>query len=173
MKAAIRLIQAVLTLVWLAALALSVALFMSTHSSGLPGISDWRLYTVTDGSMSPELSPGDLALIRMGEAPQAGDVVLCTDSSGIPELTRIIGTSEGQLILKPDGLEDSRLAGPDEIEGVYAGCLSGFGEPFRFLSSITGTIVIFIAGLVLVVLPGFMLRAPKPRPPHGGYAPRH
>lgn len=164
MKKMIRLIQGILTVIWLAVLALSIALFTSTRGNGLPGISGWRLYTVADSSMSPELSPGDMALIHMGETPKAGDAVLCRGSSGAPELTRIIGTSEGQLILKPDGLEDSRLAGPDEIEGVYAGCLSGFGEPFRFLSSIAGAIVIFIAGLVLVVLPGLMLRTPKPRP---------
>lgn len=164
MKGLIRAIQAVLIIVWAAALALSVLLFMSTHSSGLPGIGDWRGYTVSDSSMSPELAPGDLAVIHMGGEPQPGDVVLSKGSAGIPELTRIIGTSEGQLILKPDGIDDSRLAQSEEIDGVYAGNLSGFGEIFSFLCSLSGVIVIFIAGLVLVVLPGFMLRTPRPRP---------
>lgn len=164
MKGLIRTIQAVLILVWAAALALCVLLFMSTQSSGLPGIGDWRVYIVSDSSMSPELAPGDLAVIHMGGEPRPGDVVFSTGSSGVPELTRIIGTSEGQLILKPDGLEDSRLAQSEEIEGVYAGNLSGFGEVFSFLCSLSGVIVIFIAGLVLVVFPGFMLRTPKPRP---------
>lgn len=163
MKGLIRTIQAVLILVWAAALALCVLLFMSTQSSGLPGIGDWRVYIVSDSSMSPELAPGDLAVIHMGGEPQPGDVVFSTGSSGVPELTRIIGTSEGQLILKPDGLEDSRLAQSEEIEGVYAGNLSGFGGTFSFLSSLSGVIVIFIAGFVLVVLPGLMLRTPKPR----------
>lgn len=163
MKGLIRFIQAVLTVIWLGLLALSLALFVSAGGDGLPGISDWRLFSVTDTSMSPELSPGDMALIHMGGDPKAGDAVLCGGSAGSPELTRIIGSSEGQLILKPDGLEDSRLAQPEEIEGVYAGCLSGFGGAFGFLSSLTGAAVIFIAGLILVVLPGFMLRAPKPR----------
>ena len=164
MKGLIRAIQAVLIIVWAAALALSVLLFMSTHSSGLPGIGDWRGYIVSDSSMSPELAPGDLAVIHMGGVPQPGDVVLSNGNAGIPELTRIIGTSEGQLILKPDGIDDSRLAQSEEIDGVYAGNLSGFGEIFSFLCSLPGGIVIFIAGLVLVVLPGFMLRTPRPRP---------
>ena len=112
----------------------------------------------------------------MGEAPKAGDAVLCASSaSSIPELTRIIGTSEGQLILKPDGSDESRLASMEEIEGVFSGYIPGFGEPFRFLSSITGAIVIFITGLILIVLPGFLLRAPKALRPErqSTYTPRH
>ena len=67
----------------------------STHSNGLTGLGDWRGYIVADNNMSPELSPGDLAVIHMGETPKAGDAVLCASSaSSIPELTRIIGTSE-------------------------------------------------------------------------------
>lgn len=164
MKGVIRTIQSVLTIVWAAALALSVLLFMSARGSGLPGIGDWRGYVVADDSMSPELSPQDLAVIHMGAEPQPGDVVLSTDSRGLPELTRIIGTSEGQLILKADSREDSRLSSGEDISGVYAGYLPGFGEAFRFLCSLSGVLLIFAAGLVLVVLPGFMLRAPKARP---------
>lgn len=200
MKAVIRLIQVILTAVWLALLAVCVLLFVSAGDGGLPGIGGWRCFTVTGSSMSPELSPGDLAVIRMGGTPKAGDVVLCTDSAGAPELTRIIGTSEGQLILKPDGLEESRLASPDEPDGVYAGYLPGFGEPFRFLCSLPVVIAVAAAGLILIVLPGFLLHTPKapkpPRPPRrpparpaesrrtqpstrpqnprqGGYTPRH
>ncbi len=173
MKGVIRTIQALLTLVWLSLLALSVLLFMSTRSSGLPGISDWRGFIVTDNAMAPELSPGDLAVIHMGGTPESGDAVLSKDSAGIPELTRIIGTSEGQLILKPDGAEDSRLASLEEIDGVYSGYIPGFGEAFRLLCSIPGVIIIFIAGLILVVLPGFFLRPPKNPRPQSAYTPRH
>lgn len=175
MKALIRIIQVLLTIVWLSLLALCLLLFRSTHGNGLPGIGDWRGYIVADNNMSPELSPGDLAVIHMGEAPKAGDAVLCASSASMPELTRIIGTSDGQLILKPDGSDESRLASMEEIEGVFSGYIPGFGEPFRFLSSITGAIVIFITGLILIVLPGSLLRAPKdPRPDRqSAYTPRH
>ncbi len=175
MKALIRIIQVLLTIVWLGLLALCLLLFRSTHGNGLPGIGDWRGYIVADNNMSPELSPGDLAVIHMGEAPKAGDAVLCASSASMPELTRIIGTSDGQLILKPDGSDESRLASMEEIEGVFSGYIPGFGEPFRFLSSITGAIVIFITGLILIVLPGSLLRAPKdPRPDRqSAYTPRH
>ncbi|MCI9193064.1 S24/S26 family peptidase [Acutalibacter muris] len=185
MKAVIRIIQALLTAVWLALLAVSVLLFISARDGGLAGISDWRGYIVTDGSMAPELKEGDLAVIHMGAVPKAGDAVLSKDSSDSLELTRIIGTSEGQLILKPDGLEESRLAGAEELEGVYAGYVPGFGEPFRFLCGIPGIITVFAAGIMLIVLPGFMLRAPRaaktPRRPEPrlqrskqeGYTPRH
>ena len=175
MKALIRIIQVLLTIVWLGLLALCLLLFRSTHGNGLPGIGDWRGYIVADNNMSPELSPGDLAVIHMGEAPKAGDAVLCASSASMPELTRIIGTSDGQLILKPDGSDESRLASMEEIEGVFSGYIPGFGEPFRFLSSITGAIVIFITGLILIVLPGSLLRAPTdPRPDRqSAYTPRH
>lgn len=190
MKALIRVIQAVLVLVWLALLGFSVLLCMSTRGNGLPGVSSWRGLVMADSRMAPELSPGDLAVVRMGASAQPGDVVLCRDSAGIPELTRIIGTTEGQLILKPDGSEESRLAGPEAIEGVFVGYLPGLGGPFRFLCSLAGVIAIAAAGLVLVVLPGFLLRSPRPeeeqrepggperpesprRSRGGGYTPRH
>lgn len=190
MKAVIRLMQIILTAVWLCLLAVCLLLFESAHGSGLPGLGEWRCFIVTDSGMSPELAPGDLAVIRMGETPKAGDAVLVKDSAGLLELTRIIGSSEGQLILKPDGRDESRLAHAEETEGVYAGYIPGFGEPFRFLCSLPGVIIIAAAGLILIVLPGFLLHTPKaakPRPERGterpspetdrsrrnGYTPRH
>lgn len=192
MKALIRVIQAVLILVWLSMLALSALLFINARDDGLPGARQWRILTITDSRMAPELSPGDLAVIHMGSKAQPGDAVLCRDPSGMLELTRIIGSTGEQLILKADGTEDSRLALPEEIEGVLAGYISGLAEPFRFLCSLAGIITIAAAGLVLVVLPGLLLRAsgpdkrrtgpsgpesPEPgeasRRPRGGYTPRH
>ena len=58
MKALIRIIQVLLTIVWLGFLTLCLLLFRSTHSNGLTGIGDWRGYIVADNNMSPELSPG-------------------------------------------------------------------------------------------------------------------
>lgn len=188
MKAVIRLIQTILTAVWLCLLAVCLLLYSSAQNGGLPGLGEWRGFIVTDSSMSPELAPGDLAVIHMGEAPKAGDAVLTKDSGGLLTLTRIIGSSEGQLILKPDGIEESRLAQAEEIEGVYMGFVPGFGEPFRLLCSLPGVIIIAAAGLILIVLPGFLLHTPKaPRPPKPprrpdrspepprprGYTPRH
>lgn len=165
MKGIIRTIQAVLTVIWLALLALSVLLYMSGEKDELPGISKWAGFAVTDSSMEPELAPGDLAVISMGEAAQPGDGILYRDSSGRLALTRIIGTSEGQLILKADNQEDSLLTDTGEVLGVCVGYMPGFGEPFSFLCSLAAIIVIAIAGLVLVVLPGFLLRAPAPPKP--------
>lgn len=165
MKGLIRTIQAVLTVIWLALLALSVLLYMSSEKDELPGISKWAGFVVTDSSMEPELAPGDLAVISMGEAAQPGDEILYRDSSGSLALTRIIGTSEGQLILKSDNQDDSRLADTGEVLGICTGYMPGFGKPFSFLCSLTAIIVIAIAGLVLVILPGFLLRAPAPPKP--------
>lgn len=168
MKGLIRTIQAILTVIWLALLALSVLLYLSSEKDELPGISQWAGFAVTDSSMEPEAAPGDLAVISMGEAAQPGDGILYRDGSGKLALTRIIGTSEGQLILKADNQDSSSLAGADEVLGVCVGYMPGFGGPFSFLCSLTAVIVIAIAGLVLVVLPGFMLRAPAPKPAKSG-----
>lgn len=165
MKVLIRTIQAILTVIWLALLALSVMLYMSSEKDELPGISHWAGFVVTDSSMKPELVPGDLAVISMEETAQPGDGILYRDSSGSLALTRIIGTSEGQIILKADNQADSRLAASDEVLGVYVGYMPGLGAPFRFLCSLTGIIVIFAAGLILVALPGFLLRTPAPSKP--------
>lgn len=183
MKGLIRFIQAILIIVWVGLLALAVMLHLSVDEDGMPGISDWRGFVVTDSSMAPELSPGDLAVISLEEAAQPGDVILYRDSSEKLALTRIIGTSEGQLILKGDGQAESFLAPADTALGVSAGYAPGFGEPLMFLCSLTGILTIFAAGLVLVVLPGFLLlspskpkakKAPRPGPPRqGGYTPRH
>lgn len=183
MKGMIRLIQALLAVIWVSLLVLSVLLFMNVQNGELPGVSQWRGLVISDTSMEPELLPDDLAVIHMGAASLPGDTVLCMDSSGRPALSRIIGTSEGQLILKADNLEDGHLASESDILGVMSTYIPGFGPAFQFLCSLPGIIVIFAAGLVLIVLPSLFLRTPPPpKPPRrpakrtprrDSYVPRH
>lgn len=165
MKILIQIIRGLLTLVWAALLALCVLFYASADIAGddPPQAFGWAGYAVPDSSMSPELAQDDLALVRLGQAPRPGDAVLCPNSLGKPMLTRIIGTSEGQLILKPDGAEESRLAQESEILGVLAGYLPGFGAAFGFFRSLPGIFTVFAVGLALVVLPGLLLRPVEPK----------
>lgn len=171
--------QGILTLLWALLLAGSVCLYAdSAAGSDPPGLGGWAGYVVEDAAMEPELASGDLAVIKKGADAKPGDMVLCREGERAA-VTRIIGTTEGQMILQADNSGESRLAQPGEIEGVCTTYLPGFGPAFRFLSSIPGIASVGLLGLLLIVLPGFLLRAPKeqsarPRKPRqGGYTARH
>ena len=166
MKTAIRMMQGILTLLWALLLAGSVCLYAdSAAGSDPPGLGGWAGYVVEDAAMEPELASGDLAVIKKGADAKPGDMVLCREGERAA-VTRIIGTTEGQMILQADNSGESRLAQPGEIEGVCTTYLPGFAS-------------VGLLGLLLIVLPGFLLRAPKeqsarPRKPRqGGYTARH
>lgn len=189
MKATIRLIQALLAMVWLALLAGAVLLYVDGTVAGNhpPQIGEWACWTAVDSSMAPEIEKGDLVLVRMGAAAQPGDPVLCRkeEGEGGLALCRIIGTSEGQLILKGDGAEDGFLASPSAVEGVCAAYLPGFGAAAEFLRSLPGIAVIAAAGILLILLgivprggksPGRRTARPAEPASHPGrdrYIPRH
>ncbi len=155
MKAMIRLLQGLLALVWIALLAGAVLLHVSEAAGDIPPqISGWACWTAEDSSMAPEIQKGDLAIIRMGAEARPGDPVLCqrVEEGGGLVLCRIIGTSEGQLILKGDGGENSFLAPPSAVAGVCETYLPGFGAPAEFLRSLPGIALIAIGGALLIVL---------------------
>lgn len=165
MKGLIRLLQGILTLVWVALLAVSVFLLAGTKDHEMPRVSEWAAYTVPDSSMEPELSEGDVAIIGMGKAGEPGDGVLIADALGRPVLSRIIGTTEDQLIFKADGTEETTLGREEDVLGVCTGYLEGFGPMIGFLGSIPGIVAVALAGILLIILPGLLLRTPKPKPP--------
>lgn len=163
MKIVIRIIQSVLALVWAALLAVNIK-FFADEAAGreLPGLGSFACLVVEDGAMEPELSPGDLAVFRMGGEAEPGEMVLHRGPAGLA-VARIIGTSEGQLILKQDSAGEGGLAQPEEVEGVFAAYIPGFGAGFGFMHSLPGILCIGVVGLGLIVLPAFMLRAPSQR----------
>lgn len=161
MKGFIRLIQGILTVVWLAVLAASIFLCVGDKENGMPQIHGVALYTVEDSSMEPALSEGDVAVIAMGREAQPGDEVLI---GGLDQLmlSRFIGTTEGQLILKADNLEEPVLGQPGDVLGVCTGYLEGFGPVMGFLGSVPGIVAVWAAGVLLILVPAAMLKTPKP-----------
>lgn len=172
MKTAIRILQALLALVWAALLAVNIK-FFADEAAGreLPGLWAFACLVVEDGAMEPELSPGDLAVFRMGGEAEPGEVVLHRGPAGL-EAARIIGASEGRLIIKQDSAGEGGLAQPEEVEGVLATYIPGFGEGFGFMHSLPGIFCMGLVGLGVIVLPVFMLRAPS-KPERSGYQARH
>lgn len=175
MKAAIQLLRGILCILWLLLLGVNLLLFLDETSSGHhpPQLAGWMGWHVADARMEPALSQDDLALISLDVQAQPGDMVLFVQENR-RDLSRIIGTSEGQLILKPDGSEESLLLAPENIQGVCVTFLPGFGPAAQAMHSLPGLIGIFLAGLILIVLPGLLLRpARAPQNRRGRYSARH
>jgi len=78
-------------------------------------------YAVVEGSsMEPDLSRGDLVVVRAGKEPDIGDVVLYRDPElGVRVLHRVIGRDDGSLVLKGDanGFVDDAHPRPDHVTG--------------------------------------------------------
>ncbi len=170
MKAAIQILRGMLCLLWLLLLGGNLLLFLDEHQP--PQLAGWVGWHVSDTQMEPGLSQDDLALIQLDAQAQPGDMVLYAQENR-QGLSRIIGTSEGQLILKPDGSEESLFVAPQAIQGVCVTYIPGFGPAAQAMRSLPGLIGIFVVGLVLVALPGLFLRPARPARSNGGYTARH
>jgi signal peptidase I len=78
-------------------------------------------YAVVEGSsMEPGLERGDLVVVRAGNEPQIGDVVLYrNDQLGVRVLHRVIDREGARLVLKGDAndfVDDARPR-PDHVTG--------------------------------------------------------
>lgn len=169
MKVLIQLLRAVLTLIWALVLVVGVRLYLDETVDGShpPQLMGQGLWSVTDSRMEPAYKTGDLVLVKMGKTAQPGDAVLVQGRKEL-ELSRIIGTSEGQFILKPDGAEESVLMAPESVAGICGPYLPGLAGAAEFLRSLMGLGAVFLVGVVLIFLPGRLAGKEKER-----YRPRH
>ncbi len=80
-------------------------------------------YAVVEGaSMEPGLSRGDLVLVRAGQTPRVGDVVLYRDPAlGVRVLHRVIRVDDDRLVLKGDANEwvDDTHPRSADVVGAY------------------------------------------------------
>ncbi len=81
-------------------------------------------YAVVEGSsMEPDLSRGDLVVVRAGNELDIGDVVLYRDPElGVRVLHRVIGRDDGSLVLKGDAngfVDDARPRPEDAIGSLW------------------------------------------------------
>ena len=87
------------------------------------GLGGATRYAVVEGaSMEPELSRGDLVLVRAGGEPAVGDVVLYRDPAmGVRVLHRVKAVESGRLVLQGDAndFSDDARPRPSEVIGTY------------------------------------------------------
>lgn len=123
-------------------------------------------YAVVDGSsMEPELSEGDLVLVRSGGAPRVGSVVLYRDPElGVRLLHRVVGEEGGRLVLKGDAndfLDDARPR-PEEVAGSLWLSLPRLGSALLWLREPSrAALVAFVLALVALGGGGAARSAPR------------
>jgi signal peptidase I len=139
--------------------------------SVLPAVVGWQSTVVLSGSMSPALSPGDVAVVRPVPTAELrpGQVVLVDDPDlpGRLRLHRLVEVEAGGLRLRGDAnpAADSALVDPSAVHGVGTLRLPEIGLPALWIhqgrvAPLAGTSV------ALAVLVGLALlyRRPGDRP---------
>ena len=94
-------------------------------------------YAVVEGaSMEPDLSEGDLVLVRAGHEPSVGDVVLYRDPAmGVRVLHRVIRKEGGRLVLQGDAndfVDDARPR-TENVIGSYWFAIPRLGAALLWL----------------------------------------
>jgi signal peptidase I len=118
-------------------------------------------YAVVEGaSMEPELSRGDLVLVRAGATPAVGDVVLYGDPTlGVRVLHRVIRVDGDRLVLKGDAndfVDDAHPRSADVVGSYWfsvprAGAALSWMQapPHAALLAFLLTLVAFSGGAVV------------------------
>ena len=120
-------------------------------------------YAIVEGaSMEPELSRGDLVIVRAGRRPDVGDVVLYDDPAlGVRVLHRVVRVQSSRLALQGDAnnFVDDAHPRPDDVIGTYWFAIPRAGAALVWLRSpLHATALAFL--LALVALSGGVLARP-------------
>lgn len=77
---------------------------ISTHLAVLPDTIEYAEecfgLIIDDTSMSPEMEPGDVVIVRRDPSPASGDIVICGEPKDPPVCRKLI-RSNGYIILQP------------------------------------------------------------------------
>lgn len=119
----------------------------------LPDLFGYKFLIDLTNSMIPEISSGDLIIIKQKNSYHKGDIVTYRDQSDVLITHRIIAVknTNGEKIFQIQG--DNNASPDDEevtlsqIEGVYVKRIPVLGEICLFLTSIYG-----IAFLIILVI---------------------
>jgi signal peptidase I len=145
--------------------ALAVALLLGAWLLLAPAqLGGATRYAVVEGaSMEPGLSRGDLVLVRAGQTPRVGDVVLYGDPAlGVRVLHRVIRVDGDRLVLKGDANEwvDDTQPRSAEVVGAYWFSVPRVGAALSWMQTpMHAALLAFILSLValsggVVVRPG-------------------
>ena len=160
MRIMIKILRGVLTALLSAVLLLNIWMLVqqTVLKREAPEVLGYSQYIVTTGSMEPNISVGDLILVKSQEEYELGDVVTFHDAVGSTVTHRIMGTVSGQFITQGDAnnTEDNDLLPPERIIGKVRLVLPGMGYAIEFLRSPLGILLLVVIGVLLIKLPDWM-----------------
>ncbi|MCH5353036.1 MAG: signal peptidase I [Acutalibacter sp.] len=160
MRIMIKVLRGVLTAVLCAVLLLNIWMLVqqTVLKREAPEVLGYSQYIVTTGSMEPNISVGDLILVKAQEEYELGDIVTFHDAGGATVTHRIMGTVSGQFITRGDAnnTEDNDLLPPERIIGKLRLVLPGMGYMIEFLRSPLGIVLLVAAGVLLIKLPDWI-----------------
>lgn len=121
----------------------------------LPMPLGYGVAVVLSGSMEPELSKGDLIIVRETESYDINEVVVYQDGNSLV-VHRIIEINETEVITKGDAnntadqpIEKSRLKGEVVCSVPYVGSI------VEFMKTPVGTILMIACAILLMEIPRF------------------
>lgn len=172
MKAIINFLRLVLALVIAALLFLSAWLLMSRYiwKTELPTLLGYTAIPAASSSMEPAFSKGDVLVVREKESYVLGDALAFYNPEKTDIVThRIVGQNSGGFITRGDAntAEDTTLLAAENIIGEIWISLPAAGILLDFLSWPLAFPVILLFGILLVALPGLLVRKSRPLGRHG------
>lgn len=160
MRIMIKLLRGVLTALLCVVLLLNIWMLVqqTVLKREAPEVLGYSQYIVTSGSMEPNISVGDLILVKAQEEYGLGDVVTFRDAAGSTVTHRIMGTVSGQFITQGDAnnTEDNDLLPPERIIGKLQLVVPGMGYVIEFLRSPLGIVLLVVIGVLLIKLPDWI-----------------
>lgn len=108
---------------------------------------------VLSGSMEPELSKGDLIIVKDNVDYRVGDVVVFQDADMLV-VHRIIAMDDGSVTTKGDANPVADEPAPlDAIKGKVTASIPYVGTLVNILKSPLGTVLIIVAVILLLEIP--------------------
>lgn len=132
----------------------------------LPQTFGYSHLAVLSGSMEPEISAGDLVVIRRQTAYQPGDIITF-DEGGVFTTHRIMEIRDDGFCTKGDAnnTPDSRPVPFERVVGRVILVIPGAGKVLLFLRSPAGMLGILLSGAaVLFLTERIGLRKGEPKP---------
>ncbi len=124
------------------------SLFSNRDGNGVK-VGPYKSLTVVTGSMVPTLKPGDLIVIKTVSADEVAVDDIITFSLPSDEYTyvthRVVEMKEGPAFVTrgdANNTNDATAVTPDRLVGKYCFKISGFGNLFAWMTSMTGIIII-------------------------------
>lgn len=124
------------------------------YGNTMPSVFGYASAVVVSGSMEPEISVGDMVVVRAEQAYTEGDVITFYDPNMGEYVThRIILTSDGLYTTKGDAnnSQDSFSVSYDAVVGKVVCVLRGAGAAISFFQSPAGLFTVLAAAVVIWV----------------------